>query len=59
VKYIAHIGNRIGANGIWWKSLRDRYHLENLGPYGRITLKWLFWHIHIIHMTPGQLSGKN
>jgi hypothetical protein len=53
------MGDRSGANVIWWKTLRDTDHLENLGPYGRITLKWIFWHIHIIGMTPGQQSGKN
>ena len=26
---------------------------------GRITLKWIFRPIQIIHMTPGQLSGKH
>jgi hypothetical protein len=58
VEDIVHIGYRTGANGIWWKTLRDRDHLEKLGSYGRITLKCIFWLIHIIYMTPGQKSGK-
>ena len=58
VEHIAHMGDWRGANGVGWKTLRDRDHLENLGPYGMITLKCFFWLIHIIYMTPGQQSGK-
>jgi hypothetical protein len=32
--------------------------LENLGLYGRITLKWIFRLIQNTHMTAGQQSGK-
>lgn len=28
--------------GIWCKNLGERYHLEDLGVYGRIVLKWIF-----------------
>jgi hypothetical protein len=59
VEQIAHMGDRRGANIIWWKTVRDRHHLENLGPYGRIILKWIFWLLHIFRMTPGQQSRKN
>jgi hypothetical protein len=59
VEHIAHMWDRRGANDILWKTLRDRDHLENPGPYGRITLKCIFWLIHIICITPGQQSGKN
>ena len=27
--------------GLWWKNLRERDHLQNLGEDGRITLKWI------------------
>jgi hypothetical protein len=49
------MGNRRGANGFWWKNLRDEEHLDS-DLYGRITLKWIFRFIQIIHMTP---NGKN
>jgi hypothetical protein len=49
VGHIAHMGDRRGANGFWWKNLGDRYHLENLGLYGSITLKWLFRLIYHFH----------
>jgi hypothetical protein len=53
------MGDRRGANAFWWKKLGDRDHLEDLGLYGRITLKWILRLIQIVHMTPGQQSGKN
>jgi hypothetical protein len=59
MEHIAHMGDRRGANGIWWKTLRDTDHLKNQGPYGRIILKWIFWLINNIGVTPGQQSGKN
>jgi hypothetical protein len=34
-------------------------HLEDLGLYGRITLKLIFRLIQIIHTTPGQQSEKH
>jgi hypothetical protein len=53
------MGDRRGANSFGWKNLGDRDHLEDLCLYGRITLKWIFRLIQIIHMIPGQQSGKN
>jgi hypothetical protein len=55
----AYMKDSSSANGFWWKSLGDRDHLEALGPYGWITLSWVFRLIQIIHMTLGQQSGKN
>ena len=55
----AHSTCRRGENGFWQRNLGDRDHLEDLGLYGRTTLKWIFRLIQIIHMTPGQQSGKN
>jgi hypothetical protein len=48
------MGDRSSANGFWWKNLGDRGHLEDGGLYGRVTLKWIFRLIQIIHVTPGQ-----
>ena len=36
--HIAHMGDRRGANGFWWKNLGYRDHWEDLGLYGRIIL---------------------
>ena len=58
VEHIAHMGDGRCANGFWRKSLGDRDHLKALGLYGWITLIWIFRLIQIIHMTPGQQSGK-
>jgi hypothetical protein len=56
--HIAHMGDRRGANSSWWRKLGDGDHLEEPGLYGRITLKWIFRLIHIIHLTRGQQSAK-
>jgi len=40
------------------EKLADRDHLEDVGLYGMITLKWIFRLMQIIHMTPGHQSGK-
>jgi hypothetical protein len=53
------MGDRRGANGFWWKKMRDREQLEAPGLYGRITLKWIFRLIQIMHMSPGQQSRKS
>jgi hypothetical protein len=47
-----------GVLMLFCKSLRDRDHLENLGLYGRRTLKWIFRFIQISNMTTGQKGGK-
>jgi hypothetical protein len=39
--------------------MEDGDYLEGPGLYGRITLKWIFRLIEIIHMTLGQESRKN
>jgi hypothetical protein len=57
--HIAHMGDKRGANGFCWNNMGDRDHLGDVGLYGRIKLKWIFRLIQIIHMTPGQQSGKN
>jgi len=59
VGHIAHMGDRRGANGFWWKNLGNGNHLEDLGLYGGIRLKSIFRPIQIIHTIPGQQSGKN
>jgi hypothetical protein len=51
VGHIAHMGDRRGAKGFWWKNLGEREHLEDLGVYERITLKWISRFIQIILMT--------
>jgi hypothetical protein len=53
------MGDTRGAKGFCWKNLGDRNHLQDLGLYGCITLKWIFRLIQIILMTPGQKSRKN
>ena len=52
-------GRQERCKRFWWKNLGNRDHVEYLRLYGRITLEWIFRLIQIIHMTPGQQSGKN
>ena len=30
------------ATGVWWEHLWEKDHLENLGIYGSIIIKWIF-----------------
>jgi hypothetical protein len=57
--HTAHMGEKRGVKCFWWKNMGDRDHLEDLGLYGRITLKWILRLIQITHKTEGQQSGKN
>jgi hypothetical protein len=38
--------SRYGAGevhaGFWWRELRERDHMEDVGVDGRIILKWIF-----------------
>jgi hypothetical protein len=58
VRHIAHMGDRGGTNGFWWKNQGYRDHLEDLGLYGRMTSKWVFRLIQIIHKTPDKKEKK-
>ena len=28
--------------GFWWGNLKERFHMEDFGVYGRIILRWIF-----------------
>jgi hypothetical protein len=38
----SQIFDRRGAQWVWWRDLRERDHLEDLGVDARIILKWIF-----------------
>jgi len=40
--HVTHTGDGTGAYTIWWGSLRDRDHLEDLSIEGRTILKCIF-----------------
>jgi hypothetical protein len=37
------MGREEGHTGFWWRNLRERDHLEDLGVDGRIILRWICW----------------
>jgi hypothetical protein len=39
VRYVARMGDRKSAYRFWWRDLRKRDHLEELGVDGMIILK--------------------
>ena len=45
------MGHIRDANGFGGKIWGERDPLEDIGLYGKITLKWIFRLIEIIHMT--------
>jgi hypothetical protein len=40
--HVACMGRGEVNTGFWWKTPRERDHLEDLGVDGRIILKWTF-----------------
>ena len=40
--HAARTGERRGAYSVWWGTMRERDHLEQLVVDGRIILRWVF-----------------
>jgi len=41
VRHVTRMGRREVHKVFWWEKLKERKHLEYLGVYGRIILKWI------------------
>ena len=39
---MAGMGDRRGAYRVWWRDLRERNHLEDLGINEKVILKFIF-----------------
>jgi hypothetical protein len=35
------MGDRRGADWVWWKNFRNRDHIEDQGIEGSVILKWI------------------
>jgi len=40
--HVAGMGDRRGAYRVWWRDLRERNHLEDLGINEKVILKFIF-----------------
>jgi hypothetical protein len=41
-QHVTYEGEEDVHIGFWWGNVRGKEHLEGLGVYGRIILKWIF-----------------